>query len=303
MNQRYLSSSYKLIYLLLFLLALSALATGAQEHPDALDVTHLRGNIYMITGPGGNIAVSLGDDGALLVDSKFAESAPKIRAIIDSLGGRKINYIVNTHFHGDHIGGNQALGRGVPIIAHHNTRQRLLAHPGMGQRYLAPTPEPDWPTLTFDHTLSIYFNGEQIKAVHFAAGHTDGDIAVFFSNSNVVHMGDLFFNRLFPFVDLDYGGDVENLMRHIGQLAASLATDSIIIPGHGPLATLDDLRTYQQMLEQTLSLVRQGIATGKSLDQIKAGGLPAQWAPWDWPFVPTHRWLEIVYLSLTAKRE
>jgi glyoxylase-like metal-dependent hydrolase (beta-lactamase superfamily II) len=304
MDQQYLNSDKALrLFLLLGLVALSVLTTDAQEDPDSLDVVYVRGNIYMLKGPGGNIALSLGHDGTLLVDSKFANLADEIRAVIDSLHGGKIGYVLNTHFHADHISGNQALGRGVPIIAHHNVRQRLLARPSMGQRYVPQTPEPDWPTLTFDRTLSIHFNGEEIRAVHFAHGHTDGDIAVFFTGADVVHMGDLFFNRLFPFVDLDYGGDVENLARHIGQFADSLPTNTRIIPGHGPLATLDDLQIYRQMLEQTLTIVRQGIATNKSLDQIKAEGLPEEWAHWDWSFVPTRRWLEIVYWSLAAKQK
>jgi glyoxylase-like metal-dependent hydrolase (beta-lactamase superfamily II) len=284
------------------LVALSVLATSAQEHAH-LDTLHVRDHIYMLKGPGGNIAVSLGSDGVLLVDSKFAELADEVRAAIDSLGGGKINYILNTHFHGDHVGGNQSLGRGAPVIAHHKVRQRLMTRPSLGQRYVASIPEPDWPTLTFDRTLSLHFNGEEIRAVHFAHGHTDGDIAVFFTNSNVVHMGDLFFNRLFPFVDLDYGGDVENLSRHIAQLANELSAHTKIIPGHGPLATLEDLQTYRRMLNQTLTIVRQGMAADKSLDQIKAEGLPEEWAEWSWPFVPTRRWLEIVYWSLAAKRE
>ena len=290
-------------FALLGFLSLSVCATAAPEHSDPLTVTHVHGNIYMLQGPGGNIALSLGDDGTLLIDSKFADLANQIRTVIDSLQGGEIRYILNTHFHRDHVGGNQALGQGAPIIAHHNVRQRLLTRPRIDQRYVAPIPRPGWPTLTFDHTLSIHFNGEEIRAVHFDHGHTDGDIAVFFTESNVAHLGDLFFNRLLPFVDLDYGGDVENLARHIGQLVDTLPPNSKIIPGHGPLATLDDLQIYRRMLQQTLSTVRASIDAGKKLDQIQAEGLPKQWAQWAWPYVPTRRWIEIVYWSLAKKRQ
>ncbi|MBT6620594.1 MAG: MBL fold metallo-hydrolase [Gemmatimonadetes bacterium] len=305
MDRRYPRKKYRAVGLfpLLYFLVLSILPTIAQEHSDPLTITHVRGNIYMLQGPGGNVALSLGDDGTLLVDSKFADVADQIRTVIDSLNGGEIGYILNTHFHGDHIGGNKALGQGAPIIAHRNVRRRLLTRPSIDQRYVPPTPESDWPTLTFDRTLSIYFNGEEIRAVHFDNGHTDGDIAVFFTDSNVIHLGDLFFNQLFPFVDLDYGGDVENLARHIDQLADSLPADSKIIPGHGPLATLDDLQTYRRMLQQTLSTVREGIAAGKSIDQIQSEGLAEQWTQWAWPYVPARRWLGIVYWSLAAPRQ
>jgi cyclase len=303
MDRQYVKHRAMCLLLLLGLLALNVLPTDAQEASNDLTIVHVRGNIYMLQGPGGNIALSRGEDGTLLVDSKFTEHADQIRAILDTLQGGTIGYILNTHFHGDHVGGNQALGRGAPIIAHHNVRRRLMARPNIDQRYVPPVPKSNWPTLTFEQTLSIYFNGEEIRAVHFDHGHTDGDIAVFFTKSNVVHMGDLFFNRLFPFVDLDYGGDVETLLRHIDQLAESLPANSKIIPGHGPLATLDDLRTYRHMLQQTLSTVRAGIAAGKSLGQIQAEGLPEQWAEWAWPYVPARRWLQIVYWSLATPRQ
>jgi len=152
--------------------------------------------------------------------------------------------------------------------------------------------------VTFEKSLSVHFNGEEIKASYFPRGHTDGDIVIFFTESNVVHMGDLFFNRLFPFVDLDYGGDVEGLIQNIAEILRDLPPDAKIIPGHGPLADVDDLKTYHRLLVETTDRVRQDMAAGMGLDEIKAKGLPEEWRKWNWPFVPARRWIEIVYWSL-----
>ena len=186
----------------------------------------------------------------------------------------------------------------VPTIAHANVRSRLETRPRVEQRYFPPVPHRGLPMVTFEKSLSVHFNGEEIKAVYFPRGHTDGDIVIFFTESNVVHMGDLFFNRLFPFVDLDYGGDVEGLIQNIAEILRDLPPDAKIIPGHGPLADVDDLKTYHRLLVETTDRVRQDMAAGMGLDEIKAKGLPEEWRKWNWPFVPARRWIEIVYWSL-----
>ena len=152
--------------------------------------------------------------------------------------------------------------------------------------------------VTFEDSLSIHFNGEKIRAVHYPRSHTDGDIVIFFTGSNVVHMGDLYFNPCLPFVDLDYGGDVEGLAQSIASIIADLPPDARIIPGHGPLADVLDLKTYHRMLVETTDRVRQGMAADMSLDQIKAKGLPEEWDGWEWDYVSPRRWIEIVYWSL-----
>lgn len=286
-------------------LACFSLVLAAAAQPDfeatALKAVPIREGIFMLEGAGGNSLASIGTDGVLLVDSKFAPVADRVRDLLAQLGGGKIGYVLNTHFHGDHIGGNAFFGAEAPIIAHANVRRRLLSEPRFGQRYFPPAPADALPTLTFDSTLTLHFNGDEIKLVHFPNGHTNGDAAVFFTRANVVHLGDLFFNRLFPFVDLDYGGDVETLTRHISQLLHDLPNDVKLVPGHGPLASIDDLKTFHRMLVQTTAAVRQGMAAQKSLDQIKAAGLPKEWAAWDWAYVPARRWIEIVYWSLSKE--
>ena len=279
-------------------LHLNAVETRAQ--PAELELIPLSDGIYMLEGGGGNVGVCAGEDGILLVDGKTAAQADGVRSALARFGAHTPQYVLNTHFHPDHTGGNQVFGPEVPIIAHANTRNRLATGAEFGKRYVATPPAAALPTITFEHSLSLHFNGEEIEAIHFPHGHTDGDIAVFFTTSNVVHLGDLFFNGLFPYIDLDYGGNLTSLTRHIAALIDELPHDVKIIPGHGPPAQLDDLRAYHRMLLATTESVRRGIAAGQSLAQIKAAGVDSRWATWSWPFVPAPRWVEILYWSLAT---
>ena len=193
------------------------------------------------------------------------------------------------------------MGQHATILAHTNVRKRLATGGEFGKRFIEAAPTGALPVIAFEQSASVFFNGEEIRAVHFPHGHTDGDIAVFFVNAQIAHLGDLFFNGLFPFVDLEYGGDVETLTQHIATLIDQLSADAKIIPGHGPVATLDDLKTYHRMLVETTASVRTRRDAGMSLDQIRAEGLDQQWASWDWAFVPTPRWIETIYWSLEAR--
>jgi cyclase len=268
-----------------------------------INATHLRGNIYMLNGTGGNVGVSVGEDGILIVDDKFAPLADKIRAALAEVGGGELRFILNTHWHGDHTGGNQVFGPEAPIIAHTNVRQRLMTEQKLMRSTYPPAPKEAWPVITFDHSVSVHFNGEEIKAIHFPHGHTDGDSVTFFTGSNVVHLGDDFFAGRFPFVDLESGGDVEGLTRNIEKILAELPPDVILIPGHGPVSTLDDLRAYHHTLTQTTDIVRQRLAAGKNLEEIKAEGLPEEWSSWSGGFISTDAWLETLYHSLSRGKK
>jgi glyoxylase-like metal-dependent hydrolase (beta-lactamase superfamily II) len=258
----------------------------------------------MLEGAGGNIGVSVGDDGILIVDDQFAPLADKIRAALKGIADKKLRFILNTHWHGDHTGGNVVFGPEATIIAHDNVRKRLSTEQKstVFNNTTPPSPKEALPVITFNDSLSVHFNGEDIRVIHFPHGHTDGDSVIFFSSSNVVHLGDDFFAGRFPFVDLESGGSVEGLVKNIGELVAKIPPGAKLIPGHGPLSTLDDLKSYHRMLEQTTEIVRQKIAAGKTLDQIKTEGLPAEWAPWGTGFIKTDRWLQTIYTSLTAKK-
>ncbi len=284
----------------LALLAATSLAAQQQDFSKVeIKASKVRGNIWMLDGTGGNIGVSVGPDGILIVDDKFAPLADKIRAALKEAGGGQLKFILNTHWHGDHTGANPVFGPEAPIIAHTNVRERLMAEQRRGERVTPPMDPKGWPVITFDESVSVHFNGEEIKVIHFPHGHTDGDSVIFFTGSNVAHLGDDFFAGRFPFVDLDSGGDVEGLAENIAEVIDELPAGVAIIPGHGPLSTLDDLKAYLGMLVETTELVRGKMEAGKTLEQIKAEGLPEKWKEWGSGFISTERWLETIHKSLS----
>jgi glyoxylase-like metal-dependent hydrolase (beta-lactamase superfamily II) len=288
------------IHIASFLLsAASALSAAtqlqAQNNFDNVKIkaTHVAGNVHMLEGAGGNIGVSAGSDGLLIVDDQFAPLAERIDAALQQLQKGALRFVLNTHWHGDHTGGNDHFGRKAHIVAHTNVRKRLADKSGQAKEGL--------PVVTFDHSLSLHFNGEEIRVLHLPTGHTDGDAVIHFVGSKVIHMGDQFFNGRFPFVDLASGGDVEGYTRNVETVLKHAPADAKIIPGHGPLASVDDLRRFHAMLIETTTLVRDAIRGGKSLDQVKAAGLPDKWKDWGTGFINTSRWLEITYNSLSKK--
>jgi cyclase len=287
-----------------FSIALLSLASLALAQGDLSKVeiksTQVSGNVYMLEGAGGNIGVSVGSDGILIVDDQFAPLAEKIRAALKKLGEGKLKYILNTHWHGDHTGGNKEFGPEAPIIAHDNVRKRLSGELKPASGNAQPAPPEALPVITFDQSLSVFFNGEEIRVIHFPHGHTDGDSVIFFTRSNVVHMGDHFFNGMFPFVDLASGGDVEGYARNVEAVIAKVPAGAKIIPGHGPLATVEDLKKFHQMMVETIGIVREKMKAGKTADQIKAEGLGDKWANWGNGFIKTPAWIQSIYQSLSS---
>jgi cyclase len=285
-------------------IGLCAVRTSAQDWSKVeIRVTKVSGNVYMLEGAGGNIGVSVGPDGILIVDDQFAPLADKIKAALKTLGEGKLKFVLNTHYHGDHTGGNLAFGPDAPIIAQTNVRKRLSEEQKSKffNRTTPASPKEALPVITFDNAVSVFFNGEEIKVIHFPHGHTDGDSVIFFTGANVVHMGDDFFNGRFPVVDLEAGGDVEGMTKNVADIISKLPAGVKIIPGHGALTDAEGLKAFHNMLVQTTDIVRKRMAAGKTLDQIKAEGLPEQWKSWGTGFIKTDLWLTLIFNSLSAK--
>lgn len=278
-----------------FALALFGFTTDAAAQGRFANVqikaTQVAGSVHMLEGAGGNIGVSVGKDGLLIVDNQFAPLAEKVEAALGKLDKGPINYVLNTHWHGDHTGGNAHFGKKATIVAHANVRKRLAAKSGTAPSAL--------PVVTYRHPITIHFNGEDINIYPQKPGHTDGDSIVHFTQSKVIHMGDQFFNERFPFIDLGSGGDVEGYMATVKWVLDQLEDGTRIIPGHGKLASEKDLRQFYAMLQETTGNVWKAIAAGQSLDEIKEAGVPDKYKSWGEGFINTSRWLTILYNDLS----
>jgi len=278
-------------------LAFGALTSVAQQRDFSkveIKVVPVAKNISMLEGSGGNIGVSVGTDGILIVDDQFAPLAEKIEAALHQLNPGKLKFVLNTHHHGDHTGGNVNFGaKDATIIAQSNVRKRLASDANSKKEAL--------PVITFDQSASVHFNGEEIKLLHHGPGHTDGDSVIYFTGANVVHMGDQFFNGGFPFVDLKSGGSIEGYIKTVATVLEKIPADAKVIPGHGKLGTVEDLKTFHAMLVETTGLVKKDIAAGKSLADLKAAGLPEKFKDYGNGFIKTELWIETIYNSAQKK--
>lgn len=271
-----------------------------------LKTTHVRGNIYMLEGAGGfaggNIGVSAGPDGLLLVDDQLGPMSKKIDAALNDISKGQLRFILNTHWHGDHSGNNAYFSKDATIISHTNTRKRLMTDQENFFGKSPASPKEAWPIITFEQAINIHFNNEDIQFIHHAHGHTDSDAVVYFPKSNVAHLGDHFFNGFFPFVDLDTGGNAFTLTHNIGEIIESLPEDALVIPGHGELSDVNGLKNYYAMLTDTTLFVKQQAASGKTLDQIQLAGLPSKWAAWGGGFINEENWIKIIFNSLPKQQ-
>lgn len=284
-------------------LSLGVAAAQRDFSNSKVTVTPAGGAVSMLEGEGGNVGVSVGPDGVLMIDTQFEGMREKLLAAIAGLqkpGTPRL--VVNTHWHGDHTGGNAGLGQtaegtpGAVIIAQDNVRERLAKASDRGP----PAPPAALPVITFKDGVTLHMNGDDVTVQHFAHCHTDGDSALLFPKSKVAHLGDLFFNGRFPFVDLSSGGDVVGLQRAIDELLQKIPEDWKIIPGHGALASHKDLENYARMLAESVNLVKDGMAAGKTKEAIVAAGPTEEWKSWGWNFVNADRWLGTIFDSLKA---
>jgi cyclase len=272
-----------------------------------IKVTKVAGSVYMLEGAGGNIGASVGEDGIVVVDDQYAPLAEKIQAALKGITDKPVRFVINTHYHEDHTGGNAFFQQQAPIIAQDNVRKRLENGGTAGnlasvQFEAKPQPKAALPIITFDHDVTVHLNGEDIRALHFPSGHTDGDSVIFFPKSNVVHMGDDFVTYGFPFIDLGGGGSVEGMISALETIVPKLPADVKVIPGHGPVSNLDDVRRFITMLKETREAVDKGIKQGKTLDQLKQEKVLEPWKKWSGDFISSDAFIETLFNDLTGKK-
>jgi len=267
-----------------------------------IKVTKVAGAVYMLEGAGGNIGVSVGDDGIVVIDDQFAPLAERIQAALKGITDKPVLFIINTHWHFDHTGGNAYFRKQGPIIAQENVRERMQKGGTiLGMDVKASSPE-ELPVITFNDRLTVHVNGEDIRAIHIPHGHTDGDSIIFFPKSNVVHMGDDFVTYGFPFIDLESGGSVRGLIAACEKVIATVAPDTKVIPGHGRLSTAEDLKPYLAMLRETSARVEKGIRDGKTVEQLKGEKVLAGFEKWSGDFITTDKFIETLYSDLSGRK-
>ena len=286
-------------------LTFAAAPLAAQNGMDKVEITatKLAPGVAVLFGAGGNIGVSFGEDGTVLVDDQFAPLTAKIQKAVADLGATPVKYLINTHWHGDHSGGNENFGNaGALIMAHDNVRVRMASEQKRGDRVTPASPKAALPVVTYDGGLKLHLNGEEVRAIHVDPSHTDGDTIIYWTKSNVIHMGDTYFNQVtFPFVDLVSGGDVMGVVK-AADIALALANDDTkIIPGHGPVATKADLQAYRNMVSEIISRVGTAMGKGNGLEAIKAMKLTAGYTTKSDGFISGDAFVETVYKSLGGK--
>ncbi len=268
-----------------------------------IQATEVASGIYMLVGAGGNLGLSVGEDGAFLIDDQFAPLSGKIMAAIAELTDAPVVFLANTHWHGDHTGGNEAFGNaGAVIVAHDNVRVRMSTEQmrEIFDQTMPPSPDAALPIVTFNDELTLHWNGETVHAFHSGPGHTDGDTVLHFQEADVFHMGDNFFNGLYPFVDVDSNGDINGMIATGYRVLAMSNAGSRIIPGHGPLATPDDLRDWLQVLRSTRESIQELIDQGMSEDEAVAANPTAEHdETHGGGFMNPENYTRLVYQSLT----
>ncbi len=259
----------------ILLLALAAPAAARQPSMDAVQirVERVAPGVAVLFGRGGNVGLSYGADGNVLIDDQYAPLTERILAAVRSVDSDPVRFVVNTHWHGDHTGGNENLGRGgTVIVAHDNVRRRMSMEQLVRTEVVPPSPPGALPVVTFSESLTFHLNGDDIRAVHVEHAHTDGDALIHWTRANMLHMGDIYFNGMLPFIDLDSGGSIDGLIAAV-TVALDIADErTVIVPGHGPLAREADLERYRDMLINLRNRIGQGIAAGRTLDELKAEG-------------------------------
>jgi cyclase len=256
--------------------------------------------IAVLFGAGGNIGVSHGPDGTVLIDDQFAPLTPKIQAAVTALGATPVKYLINTHWHFDHTGGNENFGKaGALILAHDHVRDRMAVEQKTRFGTMPASPAVALPVITYHDGISLHLNGDRVRTIHLKHAHTDGDSAVLWEKANVIHMGDTFFHQVtLPFIDLDSGGSAKGLLAGISKVLMMIDDKTVVIPGHGPVATKADLAAYRDMLASVIASVETAKAAGKSLAEVQALKPAARWDTNPNGFIKGDDFVATIYDSL-----
>lgn len=306
MKSTFLVRSY--ISLLLILL-ISTFSTNliAQRDFSKIEIKaeKVADNLYVLFGSGGNIGLSIGTDGAILIDNQFAPLSEKITNAVAKITDQKIKYVINTHWHGDHSGGNENFhNQGALIVAHENVRKRMSTDQvnKVFGRTTPASPEAALPVITFSKDMTMHLNGEDIMAFHVHNAHTDGDGIIWFPKSNVIHMGDTYFAGRYPYIDISVEGSIDGLIKAVNQVLFLINEDTKVIPGHGAVSNKEELKQYRDVLLTVRDRVKQAIAAGMSLEEAKASNLSKEFDDtWGTGFMKPDVFISILYSSLSEK--
>jgi glyoxylase-like metal-dependent hydrolase (beta-lactamase superfamily II) len=288
--------------LAVLVIGFASFAGSAAADEVTIGTLPLTGQIYMLTGQGGNIGLFIGPDGTFLIDDQFAPLTEKILAAIKAVGGEQPKFLINTHYHGDHTGGNENLGRsGSLIFSHDNVRERLVSGSYLAafkMKSSAAAPQ-GLPVVTFGEDLSFHLNGETVHAIHVPHAHTDGDSFIHFQSANVIHAGDIFFNGFYPFIDVPHGGSLKGMIQAVERILALADEQTKIIPGHGLLADKAQLTSYRQMLGVAYERLRELRVVGKTVEEaVAAKPLADLEGTWGGGLFSGDRWIELVYAGV-----
>ncbi len=278
----------------------------AEEHSHGTETKEftskeIKPGIFFLQGKGGNLLLSKGEDGVLLVDDDYKEMSDALEKVLAEFGGKEqVKILINTHWHGDHTGNNVLLGENATVLSHDNVRSRLSTKQEVklfGMK-MDPMAKEGLPDLTYAKRMMLYFNSHELEIAHYPKSHTDGDSVVYFNDINVVHTGDLLFNGMFPFVDIDNGGDVVHYTESVGKILKRIDEETVVVPGHGPLGNKEQLKAFHEMLEATTAEVREMIAEGLSKKEAQERGLDKKWESWGNGALSEKVWIGLVFDSV-----
>jgi glyoxylase-like metal-dependent hydrolase (beta-lactamase superfamily II) len=303
-NPMHASKQLPLVVYLVLVGSAARLPAQQQQRKIEIKTIPVAGNVYMLAGAGGNLGLSVGEEGALLVDAEYALLSEKVIAAVEAVCPEPIRFVINTHWHFDHVQGNENLARaGALIVAHENVRKRMSAEQTLGAlgRTVPPSPAAALPVITYREALAFHWNGDEVQVIHVDPAHTDGDSFVHFRKANVLHVGDVYFNGMYPFIDVNAGGSIDGMVRAADRALALANAQTRIIPGHGPLSDVAELRAYRDMLATVRDRVAALVQQGKSRDEVIASkptqDLDARWGGGG--FAPD-MWVRIVYDGMST---